>query len=211
MIKKIFVIICLFLLTGCTSMYYINNMSFSDIINLNIQQKNKLYNVNNKGYKYYLPQGFTVYSDKDYNQILLSNSKKYYLYVDLVSYYYKTEINTEYSSDDYFHYALSNDDTFGYLKITENNDNFFVELCYNYAIIDVEVEEYELRYAISRGISILNSIKYNDLVIQEALEKYDLQEGETLYNVPKPENKTDSDNVLEYIEEQEKIDNESDE
>jgi riboflavin synthase len=176
-------------------------MSLEDIININIASENDLYNVNNKGYKYNLPAGFSVYSDQDYNQILLSHNNKYYLNIDIVGYYYKNNMTTESEYDDYKYYTFENNNKNGYLRITENNGYFFVELCYNYAIIEVEVKEDELKYAVSRSILILNSIKYNDLVITKFIEDNDMESSETIYNIPEPENKTDSKNILEYIDE----------
>ena len=76
-------------------------------------------------------------------------------------------------------------------------------MCYNYAIIEVEVEESELRYAISRGITILKSIKYNDLVIEKYINDNDLESSETIYKLPEPKNKDEKKNILEYIEEYE--------
>src|SRR5574344_144401 len=132
MYKKIILIICLFVLTGCSKTYYLNDMSLEDIINLNVSSVNDLSNVNNKGYRYNLPVGFSVYSDEDYNQILLSNNNKYYLNVDIVGYYYRNSISGSHEIDDYKYYIFSNGDKNGYLRITKNNDYFFVELCYNY-------------------------------------------------------------------------------
>ena len=77
-------------------------------------------------------------------------------------------------------------------------------MCYNYAIIEVVVEEDDLRYAISRGITILNSIKYNDLVIEKYITDNDLDSSETVYKLPEPKNKNESKNILQYIEEYEK-------
>ena len=102
--------------------------------------------------------------------------------------------------DDYVYYEFSNNENSGYLKITKNNKDFFIELCYNYAIIEVEVEESKLRYAISRSIAILNSIKYNDLVIENYITDNDVDLSETIYEIPEPDNKDSSKNVLEYIE-----------
>ena len=83
-------------------------------------------------------------------------------------------------------------------KILEkNNNNFVVELCYNYAIIEVEVEESEFRYAISRCIAILNSIQYNDLVIEKYIVDNNIENSETVYKIPQPENKSENKNVLE--------------
>ena len=194
MYKKIIIIICMFLLVGCTN---INTMTLEEIIDSSISTNENLYNTNSKGYKYYLPSGFTLVEDDDFVQVLLSHKTKYYLNVDIISYYYKNSVKDNHAYDDYLYYSFDN----GYLKIRDNNDNFFVELCYNYAIIEVEVEESELRYAVSNGIAILKSLKYNDLVIEKYINDNDLESSETLYKIPEPANKNESKNILEYVEE----------
>ena len=75
-------------------------------------------------------------------------------------------------------------------------------MCYNYAIIEVEVKGSNLRYAISRGIIILNSIQYNDLVIEKNIGNNDIDNAETVYKIPEPKEKDSSKNILEYMEEE---------
>ncbi|MDD6272036.1 MAG: hypothetical protein PUA90_00755 [bacterium] len=199
MIKKILIIICVFFLFGCESTN-INNMTLEEIVNKQISLEPSNTTVNRKGYKYYLPQEFSVKEDDDYVQKLISNNNIYYLNIDIVSYYYKNNMDTIHELDDYEYYEFGDTDKSGYLRITKNNENFFVELCYNYAIIEVEVEESNLRYAISRAITILNSIKYNDLVIEKYITDNDVDTSETIYKIPEPKNKDNSKNILEYIE-----------
>ncbi len=198
MIKKIILIICLFCLVGCTS--NINDMSYEEIIEMNLNDNN-LSNVNSIGYKYYLPINFSVYKDDTYNQTLLSDNNLYYMHVDVVSYHYKKSISTEHNYNDYKYYAFNKNGKDGYLKITKNNDNFFVELCYNYAIIEVEVKEKDLKYAVSRGTMILSSIKYNDLVIEKNVVSDTGDIIENVYSIPEPKDKNNNKNVLEYIKE----------
>ena len=200
--KKIIIIICLFMLVGCTN-NNINTMSLKEIVDSSIEKSTDLYNVNSKGYKYYLPTEFTLYKDDDFIQELLSHNTKYYLNIDIVSYYYKNDMQSEHDFDDYEYFTFSDGNKNGYLRIRKNNDYFFVELCYNYAIIEVEVEEDELRYAVSRSIDILKSIKYNELVIEKYITDNDLESKETVYKIPEPKNKDESKNILEYIEEYE--------
>ena len=204
MYKKIVTIMCVLLLTACTNQtYYLNNLTYEDIINISINETEKTTNINNKGYKYYLPTGFIVSKDNGYNQELLSDDNtKYYLNVDIVSYYYKNKMQSTHNIKDYKYYEFEYKDKTGYLKITENNDNFFVELCYNYAIIEVEVKGSNLRYAISRGIIILNSMQYNDLVIEKNIGNNDIDNAETVYKIPEPKDKDSSKNILEYMEEE---------
>ena len=204
MYKKIVTIICLLLLTACTKKtYYLNNLSYEDIINISIVNEQKTTNTNNKGYKYYLPTGFSVTKDNEFNQTLTSHNNIYYLNIDIVSYYYKKGSEEIKEIDDYYFYKFNKNNKDGYLRIRKNNDKFFVELCYNYAIIEVEVEENEIKYAVSRGITILNSIKYNDTVIEKKLNDKDLESKETAYKIPEPKEKNEIKNVLEYINENE--------
>jgi tRNA G37 N-methylase Trm5 len=134
-----------------------------------------------------------------------------YVYFPLISDYDNIlieEIRKKYpiELDDYEYYEFENNDKKGYLRITKNNEDFFVELCYNYAIIEVEVEESELHYAVSRGITILKSIRYNDLVIEKYINDNDLESSETIFKIPEPKEKDDTKNILQYIEDSEKED-----
>lgn len=199
MYKKIILITLSFFLFGCTS--NINQMTLQEIIDESIQEEKTFVNINNKGYKYHLPSEFTVSEDNDYIQKLTSKNRVYYMNVDIVSYYYKNKLEAKHNLDDYEYYTFSNNNKQGYLRITKNNENFVVELCYNYAIIEVEVEESELRYAISRGILILDSIKYNDLVIEKYIVDKDIENSETIFKIPEPSDKDNHKNVLEYVEE----------
>ncbi|MCI7332214.1 MAG: hypothetical protein MSH48_00920 [Mollicutes bacterium] len=203
MYKKIIIVLCLFLFTGCTRTYYMNSLSYEEILNNATIEENNLHNTNNKGFKYYLPTGFSVTKDNEFNQTLTSHNNIYYLNIDIVSYYYKKGSEETKEIDDYYFYKFNKNNKDGYLRIRKNNDKFFVELCYNYAIIEVEVEENEIKYAVSRGITILNSIKYNDTVIEKKLNDKDLESKETAYKIPEPKEKNEIKNVLEYINENE--------
>ena len=203
MYKKIIIVLCLFLFTGCTRTYYMNSLSYEEILNNATIEENNLHNTNNKGFKYYLPTGFSVTKDNEFNQTLTSHNNIYYLNIDIVSYYYKKGTEEIKEIDDYYFYKFNKNNKDGYLRIRKNNDKFFVELCYNYAIIEVEVEENEIKYAVSRGITILNSIKYNDRIIEKKLNDKDLESKETAYKIPEPKEKNETKNVLEYINENE--------
>lgn len=199
MLKKIILVIMIVFLVGCTK--NVEDMTFEEIIKDSIEENINMSNVNAIGYKYYLPINFTLYIDDKFNQTFLSNNSFYYMYVDFVSYHFKTNISSERNINDYYYYNFSRNGKNGYLKITKNNDYFFVEMCYNYAIIEVEVEEKDLKYAVSRSIIILNSIKYNDLVIEKYISDTDMETVENVYTIPEPKNKNENKNVLEWIKE----------
>ena len=203
MIKKIIILISIFLLIGCTKIN-INEMNLEEIIDTVINNDNvSLYNTNKKGYRFFLPSEFSIIKDNDFVQQLVSHNNIYYLNIDLVSYYYKNIMQGKEETSDYAFYNFEHNNNYGYLKIRKNNDYFFVELCYNYAIIEVEVKENELKYAVSRSIMILNSLKYNDLIVEKYIHENDLDSKETVYRIPEPENKDEDKNILQYIEEYE--------
>ena len=203
MIKKIIILISIFLLIGCTKIN-INEMNLEEIIDTAINNDNvSLYNTNKKGYRFFLPSEFSIIKDNDFVQQLVSHNNIYYLNIDLVSYYYKNIMQGKEETSDYAFYNFEHNNNYGYLKIRKNNDYFFVELCYNYAIIEVEVKENELKYAVSRSIMILNSLKYNDLIVEKYIHENDLDSKETVYRIPEPENKDEDKNILQYIEEYE--------
>lgn len=198
MYKKILLILCLFVLSGC-SMYNLNNISPEEAVNIAVNSSTKLYNRNNKGFKYYLPIEFTISSEEEINQVLTSRGVNYYMYVDLISYHYKKDITSTREDDDYKYYTFTSGDKNGYFRVKKDGDYFFIELCYNYAIIEVEVEESEINYALVNGISILSSIKYNDLVISKSIGDNDIETSETKYEIPSPVDKS-KQNILEYFD-----------
>ena len=200
-IKKILIVLFLFILCGCKG-ENINNLSVEEIINSSIENPVNITNTNAIGYKYYLPNDFTLTKDDGYNNMLLSDNTYYYLNIDVISYYYNQVISTEHKLDDYLYYEFGTNETKGFLRITKSKSKFLVELCYNYAIIEAEVENYNIRYAVSRGMSILTSIKYNDLVIDKYISDGNSDGIDSAYNIPGPAVKKDK-NVLEYIEEDE--------
>ena len=104
MYKKIIILIIgMILLVGCKNTN-INKLSLQEIIDTSIKSEVKDYNINAKGYRYYLPAEFSVVKDEDYIQQLLSKNNIYYLNVDIVSYYYKNVMASDRSLDDYDYY-----------------------------------------------------------------------------------------------------------
>ena len=59
---------------------------------------------------------------------------------------------------------LGND---GYVLVTQYNNEYFIEVMYNYA--KIEVISSDIKNAISRSLVVLNSISYNDNVIETLL------------------------------------------
>lgn len=203
--KKIITIILLLLvITGCVNM---NNLSADDAINMVFSEKVAKANTAMEGYKIYLPKSMTIHKDKKSNNVIYSNNEKYYLYVDLISYYNKTD--NEYDDNQntpIYSKQLDYNNKKGYIKVTEKDESYFVEVVYNYGKIEVMTNNYEK--AITKSLIILRSIKFNDKVIESLIGNNKLSYDEEEFNLEGPSVQTD--NFLKYEENDiyEDIDNE---
>ena len=86
--KYLLLFVSIFILTGCTN---IDNLNYSQVITKTLEEDSLRTNTYLQGYKLYLPQHMTLIGDLAGNDILYSYGDKYYLYVDLVSYYNKKQ------------------------------------------------------------------------------------------------------------------------
>ena len=179
------VILLLLLVCGCSN---INDLSYNDVVSYSLNSKAKT-NTALKGYKIYLPKDMSLLNDTNGNNVLYSNKDKYYLYVDLVSYYNKA-LN-DYKINDYSE-TLNN----GYILVTQYNEEYFIEVMYNYAKIEVITRN--IKSAISRSLIVLNSITYNDSVIETLLGN-SINYNEEKFELLGPS--VNTDNFLEYEEE----------
>lgn len=197
-VKMILVsLVVLLLFTGC-SIEDISNNNILKNIDIILSKNIKYSNTNAIGYQYYLPSGINVRRTNDFNQELYSNGVTYYLYADAVSYYYK--IDEEYNTFDkaYISKSLSYNGKKGYIEVNKQDDEYFVEIMFNYAKIETLVPKYKLNETISNICYILSSVKYNDKIVETLIgnKKYDLADNET-YNIFKTKKKNDG-NFLEY-------------
>ena len=89
--KKLIILFSLFfIVTGCT-VVRIDTTDIDNTINIILTKENKLYNRVGKGYKYYVPGGVTYIDTDELNDKLYSSGTYYYLYVDIVNYYYQSK------------------------------------------------------------------------------------------------------------------------
>ena len=160
-IKIIMLILSVFIISGCVS---IRRSNIKEIVSYVVNNKNKLYNTYNNGYKYYLPRNLDISFRDDTNEILKSRYYDYYLYVDLVSYYNKTKLT--YQTDDKLYYSSYIKDDEGLINISKLSDSYLIHIEYNYAKIEVKVKENDINEAISNAIIVITSIEYNDDVIR---------------------------------------------
>lgn len=178
--KKLLIIICLLFITGCSD---IRKLSYDDIIN-NIATRANKDNVYRTGYSYYLPRGMQVADSTLYNEAITDARYKYYLYVDIVSYYKK--VTKDYSVNDnaLVSKKLDYDGKFGYVEVNLlKNDKYLVEIMYNYAKIEVIVDKSNLNEAMLSIINILKSVEYNDSIIANLMGDDVLNFSEEEFNI----------------------------
>ena len=178
--KKILIIICLLFIPGCSD---IRKQSYDDIIN-NIATRANKDNVYRTGYSYYLPRGMQVADSTLYNEAITDARYKYYLYVDIVSYYKK--VTKDYSVNDnaLVSKKLDYDGKFGYVEVNLlKNDKYLVEIMYNYAKIEVIVDKSNLNEAMLSIINILKSVEYNDSIIANLMGDDVLNFSEEEFNI----------------------------
>ena len=178
--KKILIIICLLFITGCSD---IRKQSYDDIIN-NIATRANKDNVYRTGYSYYLPRGMKVADSTLYNEAITDARYKYYLYVDIVSYYKK--VTKDYSVNDnaLVSKKLDYDGKFGYVEVNLlKNDKYLVEIMYNYAKIEVIVDKSKCNEAMLSIINILKSVEYNDSIIANLMGDDVLNFSEEEFNI----------------------------
>ncbi|MBQ6840713.1 MAG: hypothetical protein IJO63_01170 [Bacilli bacterium] len=179
-IKYLIMLFCMLLVCGCQD---VKNKDIGAVISLLEKGTNKN-NTYRTGYKYYLPTGMSVKEYSLYNDVLNSSVGTFYLYVDLISYYSKVENSYEVSNAAYHSEVIKYDEKYGYLEInSQENNQYLIEIMFNYAKIEVMVDYDNINYALSQAVSILRSMEYNDNVIANLLGDDVLSYQEEVYNI----------------------------
>lgn len=169
------------LLTGCT-VVRIDTTSIDNILSVVLSKENKLYNHVGKGYKYYVPRGVAYMDTDELNDKLYSNGIYYYLYIDAVSYFYKTKIDYQENQNLYYSKKIEGEKE-GYLEITQENDKYRIEFVYNYARIEALVNKKEIENVILNASYILSTIKFSDPIIELMLQEDYFTNREEKYSV----------------------------
>lgn len=195
--KIIIVLSLLTLVTGC-SIINIEDQTYEEIVDSIMGEEQNLKSESLEGYSYYLPKGVLLKQSNSYNSILYYNHKKMYLYVDAISYYHKIESEFEISTDSYLSMEIDKNGKKGYLEITKLTDYYFIEFMYNYAKIEAQVDETDLKKTVTVMAYILNNVKYNDAVLNTLVGENSLNYNEEIFNIFKP--KREDGSFLEYEE-----------
>ena len=194
--KKVIIIICfLLLITGCNN---VNKLSYDEIVQ-EFSTKSLKSNIYRTGYSYYLPRGMQIADSTLFNEVLEDGQNTYYLYVDAVSYLNKVSYNLTNNNSNKYFAKINYDNKYGYVEINlYENKQYLVEIMYNYAKIEVIVDEEYINKVMLSAINILKSIEYNDSIITNLLEENVLNFAEEEFNMF--ENIKDDNNYLEYSE-----------
>ena len=97
--KRLFIVVLILLsFTGCTVVDF-NNMDIDQTINSVLSKNIVLNNKNYEGYKLYIPRGLGIIEKNDYNLQILYEDNTFYLYVDIVGFYYKKSMNYTVNND----------------------------------------------------------------------------------------------------------------
>ena len=197
--KLILMLLLLVFLTGCTAVR-IDTKSIDNIVSVVLSKENTLYNTIGKGYKYYVPRGVVYIDSNEYNEKLYCNGDYYYLYLDVISYYYKKEFTYKENKSLYYSRNIDINNKKGYLEITKmDNKYYLVEFMYNYAKIEALVTEDKINEVVLNATYILSTVKYNNNVIKLILDEDYFTNKEEKYDIFKSTNNSTSFE-LEYTE-----------
>ena len=90
----------------------------------------------------------------------------------------------------------------GYINIEKHDDKHFVTIVYNYSRVEFYSSEFDLSENITLASIILNSIKYNDVVVEKILDGDFGEYSEFTYELEKPEDASSefSQILEEYVQ-----------
>lgn len=200
--KKIFVLLALvFLVTGCS----IKEMPrdnlekvIDNVLTSDVELKNQYF----AGYQYYLPREVSLIDKFDYNTILLHKKSKMYLYVDVISYHHKVEEEYEEKENIYFSKVLEYGKKKGYINIIEMDDNYYLDIEYNYGKIETYSSEENLTSTVINALYILKTLSFNDVVIDSLIGENKIEYKEEKFDLFKSD--SNDDGYLNIIEDDDK-------
>lgn len=205
--KCLLLLLTLLLLSGC-AVTRMDNKSYEEVMDKILSLDIKLYNKIGKGYKYYTPKGIVRTDSNTYNDVLTRDDITYYLYIDVVGYYYKTDLDYKVNKNAYYSRKIENGKKNGYVQITNKDNKLFVQMVYNYAKIETYVDKKDLNTAIEDISYILSSVKFNDSLLKKLQESGNFGSKEEVYKLFN--NKERDGNFLEYIKEYDKYEADDD-
>lgn len=189
--------IMLLLVSGC-SIQTLSTTSFEDNISMILSEDTTLANVNFDGYQYYVPDGMRFVNKDDYNALLQDKyANRYYLYVDAIGYFHDTKNTYKINKDAYYSKKLNYNKKNGYIEINEIDDEYFVEMVFNYCKIEAYIPKKYLIPVINNMSYILQSVDFHDKILESLIGENVLNYKEESFNIFEAKKDTD-DSVLKY-------------
>ncbi len=161
--KVLIMLLFVLLLCGCENGTF-NSNDIDKTIDKLLEKETNLVNQSSNGYKYYLPSGVKLIKSNNYNEELSYKDSNYYLYVDVVSYYYKESSNHDINTNAYYKKILNYDNKNGYIEVLKNKDECNINYEYNYSKIESRILCNDLKQNLINMSYILNSVKFNDSI-----------------------------------------------
>lgn len=202
--KKIILILLIMFTTGCTVL----SNDLDQLVNQVLKMEHRP-NYVTRGYKLYIPLNYNVVHDYNNNLVILGENQKIYLYSDLISYYYKYQDEYEYDVNDNLYYSnkLDYDEKLGYIEIKKVEQNYYIQILYNYAKIETIVTQDKVNIAIANSLTILKSIVYKQKIIGLMLDKNEIGiNKEEIFELFKPKKNTSE--FLQFVEDYDKYEGE---
>ena len=183
--KKRLVLLSILLLfvSGC-SIKKLSAADFVENMDIILSEDAKLANSYFDGYKYYVPSGMRFVNKDDYNALLLDkNGNNYYLYVDAIGYYHKSKNTYKVDKDAYYSEKLKYGKKNGYIEINEYDDDYFVEMVFNYCKIEVYTPKKYLVSTIDNICYLLRSVDFNKKILESLIGENVLDYKEESFNI----------------------------
>ena len=201
--KVLLVLFAAFILSGC-AVTRIDNYDYDKLIDNILSFDIKMLNEVGSGYKYYTPKGVVRTGSNSYNDVLKRGDTNYYLFVDVVSYYYNKKADYKISKSSFYSHTINTKKSNGYVEVKKQKNKLYVKMSYNYAKIEAYTNEKNLKQTLSDMSYVLSSIKFNDSLLKKMYESGNLSSKEEVYKLF--DNKEKEGNFLEYIKEYDKYD-----
>jgi hypothetical protein len=192
--KRLIVLLSIVVLfvTGC-SVAKLDETNISKNIKILLSRSSNLYNVNYDGYKYYLPKGISFVNKDSYNALLKDkNNNRYYMFIDIISYYHKKENDYVMSNDSHYSQRIDYNKKNGYIQIDDVDGKYFIQFVYNYVKMEAYVSKKDLTDVVNNMCCILRSVKYNDSVIESMIGENALDYKEEDFSLFKADSNKES-------------------
>lgn len=194
--------IMLMLVSGC-SIQTLSTTSFEDNISMILSKDTNLANVHFDGYQYYVPSGMRFVNKDDYNALLQDKyANRYYLYVDAIGYFHDTKNTYKVNKQAFYSKKLNYNKKNGYIEINEVDNEYFVEMVFNYCKIESFIPKKYLVSVINNMSYILRSVEYHDKILESLIGENVLNYKEETFNIFESKS-NDDESVLKYEDYQE--------